>query len=158
MTSTTEMVSPGLGHQHTSCLGDVNCDARHDYGIGINLARGLNLYQTGSYEIKCDEHFIGCDSDINPTSSEPFDAGNMSSITACTYTKNVDVTEHFEKFCDINFAHLISTCTYELHLHFGEDNSNECQLFEVWVAVKLSHDSPSRTYGQLSRRHICLGW
>ena len=46
MTSTREMVSPGFGHQNTSCLGDVNCDARHDDDIGINLATILNLYQS----------------------------------------------------------------------------------------------------------------
>ena len=36
MTSTREMVSPGFGHQNTGSLDDVNCDARHDYDIGIN--------------------------------------------------------------------------------------------------------------------------
>ena len=92
MTSTREMVSPGLGHQNTSCLGDVNCDARHDDDIGINLAPVLNLYQTESYEMKCDEHFTACDSNIHPTSSEPCDAGNMSTISTCTYTKHVGVT------------------------------------------------------------------
>ena len=44
--------------------------------------------------MKCDENFTGCDSDINPTSSEPCDTGNMSIITAHTYNENVGVTEH----------------------------------------------------------------
>ena len=122
MTYTTEMVSPGLGQQHTSCLGEVNCDACHD-DTGINLAPVLNLYQIGSYDMKCDEHFIGCDFDINPTSSEQCDADNMSSITACTYTENVGVTEPFDSFrgcqSDINIVHLIPTCTYEFHLYFA---------------------------------------
>ena len=137
------MVSPGLGHQLISYLGDVNCDARHDYDIGINLAWVLNFYQTGSYEMKCGEHFTGSDSDINPTSSEPCDAGNMSIITACTYAENVGVTEHFDNFhgcqSDINIVHLTPPCTYEFHLHFGDDNSSELHSFEVWNVVKLFH-------------------
>ena len=70
MTSTREMVSPGFGHQNTGCLDDVNCDARHDYDIGINLAQMLNSYQTRSYEMKCDDRFISYDSDVNRISSE----------------------------------------------------------------------------------------
>ena len=44
--------------------------------------------------MKCYQHFTGCGSDINPTASEPCDAGNMSSITAFTYIENIGVTEH----------------------------------------------------------------
>ena len=84
MTSTREMVSSGFGHQKTGCLDDVNCDARHDSDIGVNLTQMLNLYQTGSYEMKCDERFISCDSDVNPISSEPCDAGNTSISSTCT--------------------------------------------------------------------------
>ena len=126
------------GHQNTGHLDDVNCDARHHYIIGIHWAPALNPYQTGSYEIKCDERFTSCDSDVNPTSSEAWDAGSMSTITACTYTENVGVTEHF-RGCqrDINIVHLIPTCTYEYHLHFGNDNSSELQLFKVWGIAKL---------------------
>ena len=50
MTYTRVMVSPGFGQQNTGCLDDVNCDARHDYSIGINWTPAVNLYQTGSYE------------------------------------------------------------------------------------------------------------
>ena len=60
------MVSPGFGHQNTGRLDDVNCDICHDYSTGINRAPLLNSYLTGSYEMKCDEYFTGCDSDINP--------------------------------------------------------------------------------------------
>ena len=98
MTSTREMVSPGFGHQNTGCLDDVNCDARHDYDIGIKLAQMLNLYQTGSYEMKCDEHFISFDSDVNRISSEPRYAGNMSLISTCSYTENVGFTNDFDNF------------------------------------------------------------
>ena len=113
-----------------------NCDACHDYSIGINWAPVMNLYQTGSYEMTCDEHYTGCDSDIKPTSSEPCDAGNMSIITACTYNEIVGVTNYFDNFCgcqsDINIVHLNPTCsTNEFHLHFDDDNSSELQLSNV---------------------------
>ena len=91
--------------------------------------------------MNCDEHFTGCDSDINPISSEPCDTGNMSSIAACTYTDNVSVIEHFENFrgcqSDVKIVDLIPTCIYEFHLHFGNDNSSELQLYEVWGGIKL---------------------
>ena len=129
MTSTREMFSPGFGHQNTGCLDDVNCDARHDHSIGINWTPALNLYRTGSYENKCDDRFISCDSDVNSISSEP-----------CTYTKHVGVTKDFDDFLgcqtDINIVHLIPTCTYEINLYFGCDNSSELQLYEVWGVVK----------------------
>ena len=95
MTSAREMVSLGFGHQNTGCLDDVNCDARHDYSIGINWTPALNLYQTGSYENKCDERFISCDSDVNSISSEPCGAGNISIISTCSYTEHVGVTKDF---------------------------------------------------------------
>ena len=140
MTSTGEMVSPGFGHQNTGCLDDVNCDARHDYDIGINLAQMLNLYQAGSYEMKYDERFISFDSDVNRISSEPRFAGNISITSTYTYTENVGFTKDFDNFrgcqTDINIAHLIPTCTYEIHLYFGDDNSSELQLYEVWGVVK----------------------
>ena len=139
MTSTREMVSPGFGHQTTGCLNYVNCDAHHDYDIGINMAQMLNSYQTGSYEMKCDERYISCDSDVNQISSEPCYAGNMSLIGTCSYTENVGFTKHFDNFrgcqTDINIFHL-TTCTYEFHLHFGDDNSSEFQLYNVWGVVK----------------------
>ena len=91
-TFTRETVSPGFGHQNTGRLDDVNCDERHDYSTGMNRAPALNLYQTGSYEMKCDERFISCDSDVNPISSEPRYAGNMSLISICSYTENVGFT------------------------------------------------------------------
>ena len=37
----------------------------------ITYLPALNLYQTGSFENKCDERFISCDSDVNSISSEP---------------------------------------------------------------------------------------
>ena len=133
------MVSPGFGHQNTGCLDDVNCDAQHDYDIGINLAQMLNLYQTGSYEMKCDERFISFDSDVNRISSEPRYAGNMSLISTCSYTENVGFTKDFDNFrgcqTDINIIHL-STGTYEFHLNFGDDNSSELQSYEVWGVIK----------------------
>ena len=98
MTSTREMDSPGFGHQNTGCLDDVNCDARHDYDTGINLAQILNSYQTGSCEMKCDERFISFDSDVNRISSEPRYAGNMSLISTCSYTENVGFTKDFANF------------------------------------------------------------
>ena len=135
MTSIREMVSPGFGHQNTGCLDDVNCDARHDCDIGVNLAQMLNLYQTGSYEMKCDERFISFDSEVNPISSEPRYAGNMSLISTCSYTENVGFTKDFDNFrgcqTDINIFQL-TTGTYEFHLHFDHDNSSELQLYEVW--------------------------
>ena len=134
------MVSPGFGHQNTGCLDDVNCDARHDYDIGLNLAQMLNLYQTGSYEMKCDELFISFNSDINRMSSEPRYAGNMSLISTCSYTENVGFTKAFDNFrgcqTDINIFHL-TTGTYEFHLHFGDDNSSELPSYEVWGVIKL---------------------
>ena len=140
MTYTRVMVSPGFGQQNTGCLDDVNCDARHDYSIGINWTPAVNLYQTGSYENKCDERFISCDSDFNPKSSEPCDAGNISIISTCTYNVHVGVTEDFDDFrgcqTDINIVYLIPTCTYEINLYFGDDNSSELQLYEVWGVVK----------------------
>ena len=140
MTSTRAMVSPGFGHQNTGRLDDVNCDARHDYSTGINRAPAPNLYQTGSYEMKSDERFISCDSDVNPISSEPCDTGNVSIIGTCTYTENVGFTKDFDNFrgcqTDINIIHL-TTGTYEFHLHFCDDNSNELQLYEVWGVIKL---------------------
>ena len=141
MTSTREMVSPGFGHQNTGCLDDVNCDARHDYDTGINLAQMLNLYQTGSYEMKCDERFISFDSDVNPISSEPCDTGNMSIISTCTCTENVGFAKDLHNFrgcqIDINIIHLTTGTTYEFHLHFGDDNSRELQLYEIWGVIKL---------------------
>ena len=93
MTCTREIVSPGFGHQNTGRLDDVNCDARHDYSTGINRVPALNLYQTKSFEMKCDERFISCDSDVNPISSEPRYAGNMMSLAStCSYTENVGFT------------------------------------------------------------------
>ena len=140
MTSTREMVSPGFGHQNTGCHDDFNCDARHDYSTGINRAPAPNLYQTGSYEMKCDERFISCDSDVNTISSEPRYAGNMSLISTCSYTENVGFTKDFDNFrgcqTDINIIPLI-TGTCEFHLHFGDDNSSEPQSFEAWGVVKL---------------------
>ena len=139
ITSTREMVSLGFGHQNTSCLDDVNCDALHDYDIGTNLAQMLNLYQRGSYEMKCDERFISFDSDVNRISSERRYAGNMPLISTCSYTENVGFTKDFDNFrgcqTDINIFHL-TTGTYEFHLHFGHDNSSELQLYEVWGVVK----------------------
>ena len=147
MTSTREMVSPGFGHQNTGCLDDVNCDARHDYDIGINLAQMLNLYQTESYEMKCDKCFISFDSDVNRISSEPRYGGNMSLISTCSYTKNVGFTKDFDNFCgcqtDINIFHL-TTGTYEFHLHFGDDNSSELQLYELWGVIKRFHYKETR--------------
>ena len=138
MTSAREMVSLGFGHQNTGCLDDVNCDARHDYDIGINLAQMLNLYQTRSYEMKCDERFISFDSDVNRISSEPRYAGNMSLISTCSYTEHVGFTKDFDNFrgcqTDINIFHL-TTGTF--HLHFGDDNSSEPHLFKAWGVVKL---------------------
>ena len=140
MTSTREMVLPGLGHQNTGCLDDVNGDARHDYDIGINLAQMLNLYPTGSYERKWDEHFISFDSDVNPISSEPCDTGNMSIISTCTCTENVGVTKDFDNFrgcqTDINVIHLTTGTTYAFYLHLGDDNSSELRLYEVWGVIK----------------------
>ena len=90
--------------------------------------------------MKCDESFISCDSDVNPISSEPYDAGNMSLISTCSYTENVGFTKDFDNFrgcqTDIDIIHL-TTGTYEFHLHFGNDNSSEPQLFEAWGVVKL---------------------
>ena len=141
MTSTREMVSPGFGHQNTGCLDDVNCDARHDYDIGINLAQMLNLYQTGSYEMKCDERFISFDSDVNRISSEPRYAGDMSLISTCSYTENVGFTKDFDNFrgcqTDINIIHLTTGTTYEFHLHSGDENSSEHQIYEVWGVIML---------------------
>ena len=109
MTSTREMASLGFGHQNTSFLDDVNCDARHYYSIVINWAPALDLYQLGSYEINCVERFTSCDSDVNPISSEPCDAGNMSIISTCTNTENVVVTKDSGNFrgcqTDINIVH-----------------------------------------------------
>ena len=140
LTSTREIVPPGFGHQNTGCLDYVNCDARHDHSTGIDRAPALNLYQTGSYEMKCDERFISSDSDINPITSEPCDAENMSLISTCPYTENVGFTKEFDNFrgcqTDINIIHLI-TGTYEFHLHFGNENSSELRLFEAWGVVKL---------------------
>ena len=139
-TSTREMVSPGFGHQNTGCLDDVNCDARHVYSTGINRAPAPNLYPTGSYEMKCDERFISCDSDVNTISSEPRYAGNMSLISTCSYSENVGFTKDFDNFrgcqTEINIIPLI-TGTYEFHLYFGDDNSSEPQSFEAWGVVKL---------------------
>ena len=139
MASTREMVSPGFGHQNTGCLDDVNCDSRHDYSTGINWTPAPNLYQTGSYEIKCDERFSSCDSDVNPRSSGPCDAGNMSIISTCTYTEKVVFTKDVDNFrdcqTDINIIHL-NTGTYGFHMHFGDDNSSELQLYEVWGVIK----------------------
>ena len=110
LTSKREIVSPGFGHQNTGRLDDVSCDVRHDYSTGINRAPALNLYQTGSYEMKCDECFISCDSDVNPISSEPRYAGNMSLISTCSYTESVGFTKYFDNFrgcqTDINIIHL----------------------------------------------------
>ena len=93
--------------------------------------------------MKCDEHFTGCDSDVNSISGEPRDASNMSIISTYTYTENVGVTKDFDNFrgcqSDINIVHLIPTCTNELRLYFGDDNSSKLQLFEVWVVDKLFH-------------------
>ena len=138
MTSTREMVSPGSGHQHTGYLDDANCDARHDYSTGMNWTPAPSLYQTGSYEMKYDERFISYDSDVNPRSSEPCDAGNMSIISACTYTENVGFTKDVDNFrgCQTDIIHL-TTGTYEFHMHFGEDNSSELQFYEVWGVIKL---------------------
>ena len=140
LTSTREIVSPGFGHQNTGRLDDVNCDARHDYSTGINRVPALYLYQTGSYETKCNERFISCDSDVNTISSEPCDTGNVSIIGTCTYTENVGFTKDFDNFhgcqTDINSIHL-TTGTYEFHLHFWDDNSSELQLYEVWGVIKL---------------------
>ena len=140
MTSTKEMVSQSFGLQNTGCLDDVNCDARHDHDIGINLAQMLNLYQTGSYEMKCDECFISFDSDVR-ISSEPRCVGNMSLISTCSYTEYVGVTKDFDNFggcqTDINIVLLIPKCAYEFHLHIGDDNSSGLQLYEVWGVVKL---------------------
>ena len=140
LTSTREIVSPGFGNQNTGRLDDVNCDARHDYSTGINRVPALYLYQTGSYEMKCDERFISCDSDVNPISSEPCDTGNISIIGTCTYTENVGFTKDFDNFrgcqTNINIIHL-TTGTYEFHLHFCDDNSSELQLYEVWGVIKL---------------------
>ena len=136
--TTRDIVSPGFGNQNTGCLDAVDCDAHHDYNIGINWAPALNLYQTG-YEIKYDERFTSCGSDVNPFSSEPCDAGNMSIIST---TEHVGVTWDFDNFrgfqTDINIVHLIPTCTDEFHLHFRDDTSSEHQLFEVWVSSRFS--------------------
>ena len=87
--------------------------------------------------MKCDERFISCDSD--PISIEPCDTGNVS-IGTCSYTENVGFTKDFDNFrgcqTDINIFHL-TTGTYEFHLHFGDDNSSELQLHEVWGVIKL---------------------
>ena len=142
MTSTREMVSPGFGHQNTGRLDDVNCDARHNYSTGINRAPAPNLYQTGSYEMKCGERFISCDSDVNPISSEPCDTDNISIIGTCTYTENVGFTKDCDNFrgCQTDITNVIihlTTGTYEFHLHFCDDNSSELHLYEVWGVIKL---------------------
>ena len=142
LTSTREMVPPGFGHQNTGRLDDVNCDARHDYSTGINRAPALNLYPTKSYEMKCDERFISCDSDVNPISSEPPYAANMTSLfSTCSHTDNVGFTKDFDNFrgcqIDINIIHLTTGTTYEFHLHSGDDNSSELYLYEVWGVIKL---------------------
>ena len=159
MTSTRKMVSPGFGNQNTGCLDDANCDARHDYGTGINWAPPLNLYQTGSYENKCDERFISCDSDVNSILSELCDAGNMSLISTCSYTENVGVTKDFGNFrgcqTDITIVHLIPTCTYEFHLHFGDDNSSEFELYEVWGAIKRFRYKEIRHRKEIYQSNSC---
>ena len=127
MASTREMFSPGFGHPNTGCLDDVNCDSRHDYSTGMNWTPALNLYQTGSYEMKCDGRFISCDSDFNPISSEPCDAGNMSIISTCTHTENVGFTKDFDNFrgCQtyINMI-LLTTGTYDY-----SSELQQCHLF-----------------------------
>ena len=64
----------------------------------------------------------------------------MSLNSTCSYTENVGFTKDFDNFrgClnDINIIPL-TTCPYEFHLHFGDDNSSEPQLFEAWGVVKL---------------------
>ena len=61
--------------------------------------------------------FISFDSDVNPISSEPRYAGNMSLINTCSYTENVGFTKDFDNFrgcqTDINIFHS-TTGTYEL--------------------------------------------
>ena len=73
--------------------------------------------------MKCDERFIICDSDVNPISSKPRYAGDMSLISTCSCTENVGFTKAFDNFrgcqIDINIFHL-TTGTYEFHLHFGD--------------------------------------
>ena len=89
--------------------------------------------------MNCDERFISFDSDVNRISSEPLYAGNMSLISTRSYTENVGFTKDFDNFrgcqTDINIFHL-TTGTYKFHLHFGDDNSSELQLYEVWGVVK----------------------
>ena len=54
---------------------------------------------------------------------------------------HVGVSKDFDNYhgcqTDINIVHLIPTCTYEFHLHFGDDNSSELHLFDVRGVVKL---------------------
>ena len=89
--------------------------------------------------MKCDERFISFDSDVNPISIEPRYAGNMSLISTCSYTEYVVFTKDFYNFpvcqTDINIFHFTAG-TYEFHLHFGDDNSSELKLYEVWGGVK----------------------
>ena len=93
--------------------------------------------------MECDERFfIRCDSNVYPISNEPRYVGNMSLslIIACPYTENVGFPKDFENIrgcqTDINIIHL-TTRTYEFHSQFGDDNSSELQLYEVWGVTML---------------------
>ena len=119
------------------------CDFLNDmenFNGPLVVARDANFDNMGGqqndlFENKCDERFISCDSDVNSISSEPCDAGNISIISTRTYTEHVGVTKDFDDFrgcqTDVNIVYLIPTCTYEIHLYFGDDNSSELQLYEV---------------------------